>query len=78
MNLRLFSISFLISALPIVVPAEIGITLNNGDFRAAEKITQEGDQIINVKLSKSGKAKLRRLKEMTSDKKQIEVQNRSF
>ena len=59
MNLRLFSIAILISALPSFASA--GLSLNAGDFRAAEKISRDGDTVVRVKLSKSGKAKFKKL-----------------
>ncbi len=61
MNLRQFSIAFLISALPMAVIADPSIALNRGDFIAAETVNREGESIVRVKLSKSGKAKLKKL-----------------
>lgn len=62
MNLRLFSIALLVSAFPIFAQAEsAGISLNKGDFLSAEKITNDGESVVSVKLSKSGKAKLKKL-----------------
>jgi hypothetical protein len=63
MNLRLFSIAMLISALPTLSLAQSGISLSKEDFKAAEKISREGKSIVSVKLSKSGKAKFRKLNE---------------
>ena len=37
------------------------ITLNKGDFVAAERVSEEGQTIVKVKLSKSGKAKFKKL-----------------
>jgi hypothetical protein len=62
MNLRHFSIALLISAIPGFSSATQNISLNQGDFLAAEKLTSDGERVLNVKLSKSGKAKLRKLK----------------
>jgi hypothetical protein len=67
MNLRLFTIAVLISALPSLTLAETSslsasiITLNKGDFVAAERISPNGQTTVSVKLSKSGKAKLKKL-----------------
>ncbi len=60
MNLRQFSIAVLVSALPILATANPSITFDRGDFIAAQKITKEGDTVLKVKLSKSGKAKLKK------------------
>src|SRR5665213_1554708 len=65
MNLRLFSIALLISALPSLSSAGEVISLNKGDFIAAEKISKEGETVISVKLSKSGKAKFKKLNEQS-------------
>jgi hypothetical protein len=61
MNLRLYSIAILISALPYVASAGTGISLTQEDFVAAERMTAEGDTVVKVKLSKSGKAKFKKL-----------------
>lgn len=61
MNLRQYTIALLISALPLLVLADAKITLNSGDFIAAEKISKDGETILSVKLSKSGKAKFKKL-----------------
>lgn len=63
MNLRLFSIALLISALPTLGTAETAITLNKGDFVAAEKKTGTGEIVLSLKLSKSGKAKIKKMNE---------------
>jgi hypothetical protein len=64
MNLRQFSIAMLISAIPVLsVAAPAGISLNKGDFVAAERVTKDGETVVSVKLSKSGKAKLKKLNE---------------
>lgn len=68
MNLRHFSIALLISAIPLLATADAGISLNKGDFVAAEKISRNGEAIISVKLSKSGKAKLKRWNERAVNK----------
>lgn len=59
MNKRLFSIALLISALPAFA-GDIS-KLNEGDFIAMEKVKKNGESIISVKLSKSGKAKIKKL-----------------
>ena len=63
MNLRLFTIALLISALPSLSSALPPNTLSKEDFIAAEKISKDGDTLISVKLSKSGKAKFKKLNE---------------
>lgn len=68
MNLRLFSIALLISALPNLAFTDSLISLNKGDFIAAERLSRTGETIISVKLSKSGKAKFRKLNESSVDK----------
>ncbi len=68
MNLRLFSIALLISALPAGVYADPSIHLNKGDFIAAEKVSKDGETVLAVKLSKSGKAKLRKVKKQRAQK----------
>lgn len=61
MNLRQFSIAVLISAVPHLASADPAISLNKGDFIAAERISHDGETVVSVKLSKSGKAKLKKL-----------------
>lgn len=61
MNLRLYSIALLISALPTLVLADTAISLDKGDFVAAERVSPSGETLIQVKLSKSGKAKFKKL-----------------
>ena len=68
MNLRLFSIAILISALPMLASADAAISLNKGDFIAAERVSKDGETIVSVKLSKSGKAKFKKLNENSVDK----------
>lgn len=63
MNLRLFSIALLMSALPSLSGASSAISLNRGDFVAAERVTPEGETVVSVRLSKSGKAKFKKLNE---------------
>jgi hypothetical protein len=65
MNLRQFSIALLVSALPIVASANPSINFDRGDFIAAKRITRDGEEFLKVKLSKSGKAKLKKLGEGT-------------
>lgn len=61
MNLRLYSIALLISALPQFALADAPISLNKEDFVAAERLSAEGETVIRVKLSKSGKSKFKNL-----------------
>lgn len=64
MNLRQFSIALLVSALPLLASAEAaGVSLNQGDFVAAERLFVNGETIVSVKLSKSGKVKFKKLNE---------------
>ena len=64
MNLRLFSIAVLVSALPLVVSAEsVPVSFNHGDFLSAEQITRNGETLVKVRLSKSGKSKVKKLNE---------------
>jgi hypothetical protein len=64
MNFRLFTIALLISALPALANADSKISLTKEDFVAAQKISREGESIISVKLSKSGKAKMKKLNQV--------------
>jgi hypothetical protein len=68
MNLRLFTIALLISALPSISSATPAISLDKGDFIAAEKLSKDGETIVSVTLSKSGKAKFKKLNEQSVDK----------
>lgn len=68
MNLRHFSIALLISALPSLSYAEGKISFTKEDFKSAERVTRNGEVIVNVKLSKSGKAKLKKLNKTAVDK----------
>lgn len=62
MNLRQFSMALLISSVPWIASAEAaGIKLDKSDFLSAKKITQNGETVLSVKLSKSGKAKFKKL-----------------
>lgn len=62
MNLRHFTLALLISALPQVHATETAaIKLDKGDFLSAEQITRDGETLVRVRLSKSGKAKIRKL-----------------
>ncbi len=61
MNLRLFSATLLISALPLAASARSALELRPADFTAAKKVSRNGESIVRVKLSKSGKAKIKRL-----------------
>ncbi|MCB0412838.1 MAG: hypothetical protein KDD50_00795, partial [Bdellovibrionales bacterium] len=61
MNLRQFSIALLISALPLVSSAGSAVSFNAGDFLSAKPVSRDGKTILKVKLSKSGKAKMRKL-----------------
>jgi hypothetical protein len=57
----------LISAVPYFAQAEeSGIKLNKGDFVSAERVSQDGETVLSVKLSKSGKAKLKKLTKLKS------------
>jgi hypothetical protein len=69
MNLRSFSVGILISALPMIAAAANGLALNRGDFLSAERITRNGKTVVSVKLSKSGKAKMRKLNETSVGQK---------
>jgi hypothetical protein len=64
MNFRLFSIVLLASALPLTVSAgNRRISFNRGDFVGARRVSRNGEDLVSVKLSKSGKAKLKKLNE---------------
>lgn len=67
MNLRQFSIALLISGLPLSTTAQNQIVrFNEGDFIAAGLENDQGETALKVKLSKSGKAKLRKLNKTNS------------
>lgn len=75
MNLRHYSIAILISALPAFALAQShGISLAASDFVAAERVAAEGDTIIKVKLSKSGKAKFKKLGELKTDSANVHTE----
>jgi hypothetical protein len=57
MKLKMFTMALLVSALPYSASAKA--RLEPGDFVHEERI-REGETELKVKLSKSGKAKLRR------------------
>lgn len=62
MNLRQFSMTLLVSALPLYAVAESsGISFHKEDFISAERLSQDGETVIDVKLSKSGKAKVKKI-----------------
>lgn len=62
MNIRMFSLAILISALPqLAIARPTDLKLNHGDFLASERLGPDGEAVLNVKLSKSGKAKLKKL-----------------
>ncbi len=58
MNKRLFAVSVLLSAIPVLAMAG-SINLSKGDFLSAKKITKNGEIVLSLKLSKSGKAKFK-------------------
>lgn len=62
MNKKTFAIALMASALPMLANASSVSSLNKGDFVSSEK-NRNGRTVVNLKLSKSGKAKLRRMKE---------------
>lgn len=76
MNIRQFSMAILISALPNLGLADPGLSLNKGDFKAAKQITKDGESILQVKLSKSGKAKLKKLNKNSINQKVQEAINK--
>jgi hypothetical protein len=53
--------ALLMSVLPALANADSKISLTKEDFVAAQKISREGENIISVKLSKSGRAKMKKL-----------------
>jgi len=60
--------ALLVSAIPLFAQAEAhGISLNKGDFVAAEKMAHDGSTIVSVKLSKSGRAKFKKLNQLRVD-----------
>lgn len=67
MNIRLFTLAILVSALPALSSASQPISLRKEDFLAAKKTTRNGETLISVKLSKSGKAKFKKLNKEAVD-----------
>lgn len=65
MNLRLYSIAFLISALPALTTAGADISWTKEDFTVRERPSPDGETVLKVKLSKSGKAKLKKQERTT-------------
>lgn len=68
MNIRHFSMALLISSLPLCASAA-GISLEKGDFLSAERAARGEGTIVSVKLSKSGKAKLRKIQQLAHGEK---------
>ncbi len=64
MNIRQYSIALLISALPIIAFGHPSIQFNEGDFKSGKQVTRNGQTVLNLKLSKSGKAKIKKLNKM--------------
>lgn len=74
MNAKLFSIALMVSALPLLSLAKsAGVTLDRGDFVAAEKVSDEGETVLNVRLSKSGKAKLKKVSHQLPAHEMVEL-----
>lgn len=74
MNKTFFTLAVLVSAVPNLAMAnERGIAFGRSDFLSAKPMERGGEIFANIKLSKSGKAKLRRLgideKDLTRIKK---------
>ncbi len=66
MNLRLYTAALLVSALPIFALADShGVKLGASDFISAEKNLRNGETIVSLKLSKSGRSKFKKLKAQT-------------
>ncbi|MEO0337221.1 MAG: hypothetical protein AAF202_12565, partial [Pseudomonadota bacterium] len=63
MNIKQFSVALLISALPLSIQAQNRVEFERQDFKALERLNPEGETVLKVKLSKSGKAKLKKLKQ---------------
>lgn len=62
MNKRLFTIALLISTLPIFSQAQsLGVHFNEGDFKVTPSHSPIDDSDMHLKLSKSGKAKIKKL-----------------
>jgi hypothetical protein len=74
MNLKLYSIALLISAIPHLALAGAAMNLTKEDFTAAERVSPDGETVIKVKLSKSGRAKLKKWNLKSVDKEvRVEV-----
>ncbi len=68
MNLCTFTIAMLISAMPVTVMADgKEISFAKEDFISATQITKDGETIVSAKLSKSGKAKLKKINKLAAD-----------
>lgn len=65
--------ALLISALPMTAFANAGIALDKGDFVAAKALTRDGETIVSVKLSKSGKAKFKKLNRESAKSNALEM-----
>ena len=61
MNIKQFSLALLASALPLSAIGQSHVKFSQQDFKAAESVDQNGQTVLKVKLSKSGKAKLKKL-----------------
>jgi hypothetical protein len=53
--------ALLISALPLAPSAKSALRLNEGDFKVSERVTKEGERVLKYKLTKSGKAKVKKI-----------------
>jgi hypothetical protein len=60
MNKRTFALSVLLSLVPVLAAAG-SVTFDKGDFLSARRTTRDGKVLVSLKLSKSGKAKVRLL-----------------
>jgi hypothetical protein len=60
MDKKTFSALLLLSALPLLAYGG-GLSLDRADFTSAKTVQREGRTLVRVKLSKAGKAKLRKL-----------------
>ncbi|MBS1958456.1 MAG: hypothetical protein JST80_03200 [Bdellovibrionales bacterium] len=62
MNIRSFTVAVLLSAVPMSVRAGTRqISLTQGDFVSARAVSRNGNTLIRAKLSKSGRAKFKKL-----------------
>jgi len=64
MNKKTFSIALMAYALPLLANAGPAAALNRGDFISSERPGRNGNTVVSVRLSKSGKAKLRRMQSL--------------